>query len=554
MNTNRLSRLICASALIAGTLSFAGAASAQEPLVNDPYAEEHVVPPTTPVVETANGQVQGLVDDGIHEFLGLRYAAPPIGDLRFMPPEPVEDWDGIYDATTLGAPAMQMYSPSGPRTSDFTRQLQTIFPTLAEEKFDNEDALFLNVWTPGVDDEARPVMVWFHGGGYAYGSGGWAAYDGRNLAEHGDVVVVTVNHRLNLFGYMYLGDAFGEDYAASGNAGNLDLVASLEWVRDNIAEFGGDPNNVTIMGESGGGSKVSHLLATPAAEGLFHRAIIQSGPGVTSGSQEDAAALADIVLDELGVETIEELQAVPAETVLQAGRDALARARSEGISGNFGPIVDGTVLPRHPFMPAAPEQSRDIPIMIGWNKDEMTIFNAPQPWFGTLPEEGLAMFAQNLGEDGQALIDHYRTERPDDSPTYIANSAMTARFVYGTYTLADQRARQADSAPLYMYQLMYESDANGGILRSPHTLDIPFMFDNVEESRVLVGSGEGPVILGEMMSDAWVSFARDGVPTSDLLPEWTPYNLEDRPVMQLDVEPAMVNDPEGGMREILSAN
>ncbi|HBJ91750.1 MAG TPA: carboxylesterase, partial [Hyphomonadaceae bacterium] len=161
-------------------------------------------------------------------------------------------------------PAMQMYSPSGPRTTDFTRQLQTIFPTLAEEKFDNEDALFLNVWTPGVDDEARPVMVWFHGGGYAYGSGGWAAYDGRNLAEHGDVVVVTVNHRLNLFGYMYLGDAFGEGYAASGNAGNLDLVASLEWVRDNIAEFGGDPNNVTIMGESGGGSKVSHLLATPA--------------------------------------------------------------------------------------------------------------------------------------------------------------------------------------------------------------------------------------------------------------------------------------------------
>ncbi|MAI90853.1 MAG: carboxylesterase [Hyphomonadaceae bacterium TMED5] len=523
-------------------------AQAENPL------SEYGVPDATPVVHTTAGDVQGFVDNGIEEYLGLRYAAPPVGELRFMPPEPVAPWDGIYDATSLGAPAMQMYTPSGPRTTEFTRQMQMIFPTLAEEKIDNEDSLFLNVWTPGADDEARPVMVWFHGGGYAYGSGGWPAYDGRNLAEYGDVVVVTVNHRLNVFGYLYLGEAFGEDYAASGNVGNLDLVASLEWVRDNIAAFGGDPDNVTIMGESGGGSKVSHLLATPAADGLFHRAIIQSGPGVTSGDAESAAQLADLFLEEAGVETPEALQALTADEISNAGRAALALAEAEGLSANFRPIVDGVVQPSHPFMPTAPAQSSDVPIMIGWNKDEMTIFNAAQEWFGTLPEAGLAVMGERFGEDGPALIAHYREARPDDAPTYIANSAMTARFVYGTYILADQRARQEDGAPVYMYQLTYETDTNGGVLRSPHTLDIPFMFDNVEESRILVGSGEAPNLLGAMMSDAWVSFARDGVPSSDLLPDWTPYNLEDRPVMRFDVDPEMVNDPEQGIREILSAN
>lgn len=507
------------------------------------------VPPATPVVDTAQGQVQGLVDDGILEYLGIPYAAPPVADLRFRPPQPPKAWDGVLDATSLGAPCMQMYSPSGPRTTDFTRQIQTIYSTAGDSKIDNEDCLFLNVWTPAADEAKRPVMVWFHGGGYAYGSGGWPVYDGRNLAEKGDVVVVTVNHRLNVFGYLYLGDRFGDDYAASGNAGNLDLVASLEWVRDNIAAFGGDPGNVTIMGESGGGSKVSHLMATSAAEGLFHRAIVQSGPGVTSGKKAEAAALAGKLMDELGAESLKDLQSLRAQTILDAARRAQP---ARGFGGGFGPIVDGTVLARDPFVPTAHEQSRDVPLLIGWNKDEMTLFTAAQPWFGMLTDQALDGMAANFGDSGPALVAAYRAENPDYSPTHIANRAMGARFVAGTHILADAQVRLG-GAPVYMYWLTWETPVNGGIFRSPHTLDMPLMFNNVEESRVLLGPGDAPVKMGRMMSDAWISFARSGKPSSPMLPEWTPYSPEARMVMEFDLEPRMVEDPERRARELLAS-
>lgn len=509
------------------------------------------VPEVSEIVETEYGQVQGLSRDGIQQFLGMRYAAPPVGELRFQPPRDPEPWQGIADAVALGAPCMQAYSPSGPRVTDFTRQMNTLFPTWSEQKIDNEDCLFLNVWTPGADDAARPVMVWFHGGGYAYGSGGWPAYDGHNLSKRGDVVVVTVNHRLNAFGYLNLEPLFGAAFAGADNAGNADLVHSLEWVRDNIANFGGDPNNVTIMGESGGGSKVSHLLATPAADGLFHRAIIQSGPGVTSGEPETAENLARQLLEEVGATSAEELQAVPAETLLDGVRAVLAR-QGQGFGGpNFGPIADGDFLPRHPFIPAAPEQSADIPVMIGWNKDEMTLFTASQPWFGLLTDELLDQMAATFGETGPALVAAYREDNPDYSPTHIANRAMGARFVQGSYLLADQHARQG--APVYVYRLSWETPVNDGIFRSPHTLDIPLMFANVDRSRVLVGPGEAPERLEAMMADAWVSFARTGEPSSELLPDWPRYTPANRAVMEFDLEPVVVDDPERRAREILSS-
>lgn len=234
-------------------------------------------PKATAVVQTTAGRVQGLLDGGISAFKGIRYAAPPVGDLRFMPPAPPAPWTTIQDAAALGAPCMQMYSPGGPRQSDFSTEMQALFPTGPETRQDNEDCLFLNVWTPAADAKKRPVLFWIHGGGHAYGSGGWPAYDGRNLAAKGDVVVVTVNHRLNAFGYMALGDRFPE-FKGVANVGDLDIVAALKWVQANASAFGGDPGNVTIMGESGGGAKVSHLLAMPGAAGLFHKAVIQSGP------------------------------------------------------------------------------------------------------------------------------------------------------------------------------------------------------------------------------------------------------------------------------------
>lgn len=506
----------------------------------------------TPVVETDAGKVQGLEQDGIDAVLGIRYASPPLGELRFMPPEKPEKWTGIADATGYGAPCMQLYSASGPTESELTRGIQGIFPTSTEAKVDNEDCLFLNVWTPAAGDgRKRPVMVWFHGGGYSYGSGGWPAYNGRNLAEKGDVVVVTVNHRLNAFGYLNLADKFGEAYAASGNVGNLDLVRSLEWVRDNIAAFGGDPGNVTIMGESGGGSKVSHLMAMPSAEGLFHKAVIQSGPGVFSRKPAEAADYAGKILAAAGVETVEDLKTVRSDQIVDAVRRVTPESAAMGRGPQFGPIADGKIVPRDPFLPRAPEQSADIPVLIGYNKTEMTLFVAAQPWFGRIDEVGLKGMAKMLGDEAVSAVDAYRAMYPDYSPTHIASLAMGTRFVRGTYLLADQQARTA-SAPVYVYRLTWETPVGDGILRSPHTLDIPLMFDNANESAALVGTGDDAATMAAMMSDAWISFAKSGKPVSDLLPDWKPYTPDSRMVMELDVLPKLVNDPERSIRTIAS--
>ena len=523
-------------------LAIGGAASAQEPTLAD----------ATPVVETEAGSVQGLEQGGIDAFLGVRYAAPPLGDRRFQPPAKPEAWEGIADATGYGAPCMQLYSASGPNESEMTRRIQAIFPTSTEAKMDNEDCLFLNVWTPAAGDgKKRPVMVWFHGGGYAYGSGNWPAYNGRNLAEKGDVVVVTVNHRLNAFGYLNLAEKFGEDFAASGNVGNLDLVRSLEWVRDNIAAFGGDPENVTIMGESGGGSKVSHLMAMPAADGLFDKAVIQSGPGVFSGKPAEAADYAAKILDAAGVETLEDLRNVRSDEIVEAVRKATPPGSAMGRGPQFGPIADGTIIPRDPFLPAAPEQSRDIPVLIGYNKDEMTLFVASQPWFGRLTEGTLNAMTGAMGEQAVAAVAAYRKRYPDYSPTHLAAIAMGTRFVRGTYLLADQQAKAAN-APVYVYRLTWETPIGDGMLRSPHTLDIPLMFDNAKESAALVGTGQDAQTMADMMSDAWISFAKTGTPSSELLPEWKPYTPKTRNVMELNVEPQLVDDPEKDIRELPS--
>jgi len=534
------SAILASSALLA----LSSAAAAQSPAAEPPAA--------TPVVETEAGKVQGLEQGGIDAFLGVRYAAPPLGDLRFQPPAKPEAWEGVADATGYGAPCMQLYSASGPTESEMTRRIQAIFPTSTEAKMDNEDCLFLNVWTPAAGDgKKRPVMVWFHGGGYAYGSGNWPAYNGRNLAEKGDVVVVTVNHRLNAFGYLNLAEKFGEDFAASGNVGNLDLVRSLEWVRDNIAGFGGDPDNVTIMGESGGGSKVSHLMAMPAADGLFDKAVIQSGPGVFSGKPAEAADYAGKILEAAGVETLDDLRTIRSDQIVEAVRKATPADSAMGRGPQFGPIADGTIIPRDPFLPAAPEQARDIPVLIGYNKDEMTLFLAAQPWFGRLTEGTLDAMTGAMGEQAVAAVAAYRKRYPDYSPTHLAAIAMGTRFVRGTYLLADQQAKTA-SAPVYVYRLTWETPIGGGMLRTPHTLDIPLMFDNAKESAALVGTGEDAQTMADMMSDAWIAFAKTGTPSSALLPEWKPYTPSARNVMELNVEPQLVDDPEKDIRELPS--
>lgn len=513
----------------------------------------------TPVVRTSFGPVRGLVQDGVNVFKGVRYAAPPVGALRFKPPEPPRPWTEPVDAVAYGAPAVQMYSrPSGEAQSELGRSLAQVFPTARETQEGREDCLFLNVWTRGLGDgKKRPVMVWFHGGGYAYGSGSWPMYEGQGLAARGDVVVVTVNHRLNAFGYAYLAEAMGEAYAKSGNAGLLDLVAVLGWVRDNAEAFGGDPANVTIFGESGGGAKVSTLMATPAAKGLFHKAIVQSGPGLRGVPKEVAARNAEMLLAELGIGRGDAaaLQAVPAEAIIKAAYAVQARAVAEpGARFGLSPVVDGEVLPRDPFTPDAPPQSADIPLMIGTNKDEMTLFMASEPWFGRLTEAELVERTRaQAGPRADAVLAALRKAHPDYSPTYLFTAFATAMgMLAGSITLAERKAAQG-AAKVWMYRLDWETPVGGGVFKSPHTLEIPLVFDRVESNRAFVGPGPEPQLMAERMSAAWLAFARNGDPTTPALPAWPPYEAGRRSTMIFDLQSRVENDPHPALRQTLAS-
>ena len=500
-------------------------------------------PVPTEIVETDAGRVQGLLDGGVSAFKGIPYGKPPVGELRFKPPQPAEAWSSVWDATDYGASAIQMYSRGG--ETDLSRQIATVYTTQSEMKSDNEDSLFLNVWTPAPDERQRPVMVWFHGGGWSYGSGSWPVYDGASLARKGDVVVVTVNHRLNVFGYLNLSKVGGDEYAASGNAGLLDMVLALEWVRNNIGAFGGNPDNVTIMGESGGGSKVSHLMATPAADGLFHKAIVQSGPGLTAVEAEDSLAAADAILAELGIDDdIERLKWIPADDILNATLAAAAKMQGRL---RLAPVVDGDVLPRHPFTPDAPRQSRDVPLMIGWNKDEMTIFNASAPWFGTLTNDDMTARLQGAyGQASTGIIEAYRGAYPDYSPTYLYNMITgDSRMAQGSVTLANRKSKQR--APVYVYYLTWETPVGDGVFKSPHTLEMPLMFNNVDKSIAITGESTEARIMENMMSSTWIAFARDGDPSNPTIGEWPEYTERGGATLIFDVEPRVEQHPKGDL-------
>lgn len=492
------------------------------------------------VVATRSGPVSGLALDGVFGFKGIPYAAPPLGELRFAPPQPVMPWSDTRAAQALGHPAMQMPSPSATNpTSELGKALQTVFPSRDDVANQSEDCLVLNVWSKTPGKGKKPVMVWLHGGGFAYGSAAWPMYDGTNLARDHDVVVVSINHRLNVFGYLHLPQVVG-----SGNAGMLDIAAALEWVRDNIALFGGDPGNVTIFGESGGGAKVSYLLAMPRAKGLFHKAIIQSGPGVRAVPADRAAALAADLQAALGVTPgdMAALRAVPAEALIKAAYAAEAKQPGAGFDrSGFAPVVDGDVLPAQPWDPAAPATARDVPVMIGINHDEMTLFMASAPWFGKMDEAGLAAMATGIfGAKAPAVLEALKTDFPDDSPTYRATHLVTyGRMFAGSVQIAERKAAQG-GAKAWMYLLEWRTPV--GPFRAPHTLEIPLVFDNVANSRVLVGPGPEPEVVAKQMSAAWVAFARTGNPNTSLLPKWSAYDAVKRPVMVFNLQSRVVDD------------
>jgi para-nitrobenzyl esterase len=487
------------------------------------------------IVETTAGKVRGTTSQSVHAFRGIPYGAPTGGHNRFQPPQKPEPWRGIHDTLK--------YSNSSPQPAGGMAGLRAIAgegPTETE----SEDCLYLNVWTPAVGDNSkRPVLFWCHGGGFTMGSGSSAFYQGTNLAKRGDVVIVTVNHRLGPVGYCYLGELAGEEFAASGNAGMLDLVAALEWVRDNIAAFGGDPGNVTIFGESGGGAKVSVLMAMPAASGLFHKAIVQSGPALRVSTREKATSRAEKLLHALGLSTNEvgRLQDMPIERLFAAN----AELNSNGLRG-WSPVVDGQILPNHPFDPVAPAISANVPLLIGTNKDEITLFVLNDSALKSLDEAGLhARVSSFAGTSAEALIAAYRRAQPGASPVELFTAIASDQMMrINSITTAERKYAQG-AAPVFMYLFTWETPILEGRLKSCHALEIPFVFDNLASAVRFTGNRPECQAISDEMSAAWLAFAHTGVPG----PSWPAYTPDQRATRIFDRESRIENDPAGQQRQ-----
>jgi para-nitrobenzyl esterase len=492
------------------------------------------------VAPTSLGNVRGSLVEGVKVFKGVPYGASTSGANRFRPPVKPTPWTGVRDAL--------LYGPTAPQTADNSGTTAAGSPLQQ-----SEDCLVLNVFTPGLSDgRKRPVMVWLHGGGFSSGSGSGRILDGTSLAHTHDIVVVTLNHRLNVFGYTHLGDAMGGDFAASSSVGLLDIVAALEWVRDNIAAFGGDPHLVTIFGQSGGGRKVATLMAMPSAQGLFHRAIIESGAVLRLTTHDDAVKQTDLLLAELGLKRgqLRELQNVPMERLLAA--DAAVQKKitllEPGMTAST-PMVDGKVIPAHPWDPKGPALSATIPLLIGYAHTEETFYDRPTPEKLKIDEAGLReRAAKRLGGDPTRVIEAFREANPQATPwdLWILIATDHPR---GTYSreLAKRKADQ-HGAPVFGYRFDWETPEGGGHMRSPHTIEIQFVFNNIKIAGPLISKLPGAYALADKTSAAWVAFARTGDPNTSKLPKWPAYTAASRDTMLFNNDCRVIRDPERGPR------
>lgn len=473
-----------------------------------------------PIANTPLGQIAGQPETGkdVLVFKGIHYGQSTAGENRFRPPQPIQPWEGVKEAREFG-PVCPQGGEAGRRVKDSDELLPM-----------SEDCLVLNIWTPALDDARRPVMVWFHGRGFYAGAGSEPLYDGANLARRGDLVVVTVNHRLNAFGYLYLGDSGGEEFATSGNVGVQDMELALRWVRDNIHAFGGDGSNVTIFGESGGGVKVGTLLGVPSAKGLFQRGIIQSGARLTGIPLEDARRSTEQLMEALKVSTVQELQAIPMEELLAA----ISR-RDGRTTPNFGPVTDGSYLPQDMFSPESAPSAHGVPIIVGSNRDEYSLYERSNPKFGQMTEAELEQALRpSLGDKYEEVVAAYSESRGTDNPWDLMIAIRSSRFHRGTVRLAEVHSRVA---PVYFYSFDFPVTERLG---AAHGAEIAFVFNNASENPA---AREGTTAVETAMSEAWIAFARSGNPNHPALPHWPTYDTESRAAMIFDAETRVVNDP-----------
>lgn len=497
------------------------------------------------IVKTTSGDVEGVNDRGVDVFWGIPFAAPPVGDLRFCAPQMPEPWSGTRLADHPGPASLQS---------------EHRLPGFSAEGPKEEDCLYLNVFTPQLDEKARndlrPVMVWIHGGGFTHGSGADALYNGVNLVNRGDVVVLAINYRLGALGFLHLKDRLGE-HGVANNLGLLDCIAALEWVRDNIAGFGGDPDNVTIFGESAGSMAIGCLLAMPGARGLFNRAIMQSGQG-RGLSPEVASGVVDKVLEEL------ELAGTDAPALLSVPADRLVAALTRATGGAFLhiPAIDPETLPEQPLAAIGAGAAENIDIMIGHNRDEQKLFKIGP---GRRPEIDEATLLGDIrpvlrGYDDEALktvVEVYRASRKvrdlADSNTDIGDAiAGDVMFRAGGVALAEAQAAKGGNA--FMYLFTHESPARGGSLGACHALEIPFVFGNWDQPAQIkfAGSGDHVSVLSENMMDAWIAFARTGNPAHGGIGDWPKYDTEKRATMIFGPTTGTEDDPFAEERGVLS--
>jgi para-nitrobenzyl esterase len=514
------------------------------------------------VVDTTSGKVRGFNANGIHAFKGIPYAASTAGARRFMAPEKPAPWPGVRSSLALGPSSPQAYNSTFIGRRNGWNNDEEAFMFDWDDGRPSEDCLRVNVWTPGLGSaRRRPVLVWIHGGGYSSGSSNeLRMYDGESLSRRGDAVVVSLNHRLGVLGYLNLNE-HGERWASAGNAGMLDIVAALAWIKDNIANFGGDPASVMIFGQSGGGGKVGTLMGMPSAKGLFQRAAIQSGSNVRRPPQDRSGELSAAVLHELGLTraTIDKLQELPYEEIVRAGvlaqRKLNPTPAAPGTGGgvNWAPVIDGKLLPDHPWDPKASALSANIPLLVGTTLNEFAnSVQAGDPSFDEMTmDEARKRIATQRGDKTDQIIQSFRQKYPRVTPYELLSriSGMTSR--QNAVTQAERKSAQG-GAPAYLYWFQWQTPILDGRPRAFHCAELPFVFFNTDRCSTMTGGGAEARELGERMADAWLAFARTGNPNHKGLPKWPEFTAAQCPTMIFDNNCVVENAPDAEQRRLLT--